>query len=689
MYLVLILITIYYGILPLFFNIDKTKVYCGIFMYVGPKDITKNAFEKVINTFKILGVYNDTRGGDNVGIFINNEVHKNKSYTEVTFKKFAEKNYELFNFKDKEIVTSTIIGHSRKGSVGGKTLTDAHPFEIQTHNGDTLVGVHNGTISNWKELLLKYQITEKLTNDSHAIYTIIAKTGNYDVLKEYIGAGTFVWTYKSDPQKVFIYKGSSKVSNYITDPLKAEEERPLFFYFDKKNKCHFFSSMQDSLSLIFPEPEVKSLQCNKIWILENGLATKDSFIEMDRSNSYQKFYETATKTHKYQEDDDIYGNVYGFGVTRGNKHNNHKHSSNITVDAKNAINTPVSAVHLDKNQKPIVANHIYTENFRYMANGVVANGIYLVNSKTGKIYTTYRSTIIYKHIKEDIKKEEDAFLMFICKGLLCSTIENYSKLTAKLIALEQVFAPPQKVALQKEASKFLYVPGVFDATNIVYYNGDKFTGMYKPDTFKGGLMAKAFNDGFTIENGCVTKYTYSTALTNGNIIIKYAQSGEVTIYCTFSKLRNMQLFALEESIEVDNSNKTIFKEEGKPEINFSTFDEATGKYEVIDSTTETSEEDIDEAINQETINSNHDLFLITEAEILETINTLFLQVENAKEYATKSLKIGDWKKYLSFEIDNWIKDSIHNCIISKDAATEYIFDKKTGKYNFNLEKDFF
>ena len=92
---------------------------CGIFgCSLKPKANRAAALEK----FKILGLYNISRGRDATGIYIDGKI--NKSLKE--FDDYIEEGFLNKNFKQ-----SIILGHNRQGSVGyGKTLEQAHPFLI-------------------------------------------------------------------------------------------------------------------------------------------------------------------------------------------------------------------------------------------------------------------------------------------------------------------------------------------------------------------------------------------------------------------------------------------------------------------------------------------------------------------------------------------------------------------------------
>ncbi len=77
--------------------------------------------------------------------------------------------------------------HTRAGSVGSITKDNSHPFYVKGSKC-TVMGMHNGCVSNWKELEEKYKV--KYEVDSHHICHFIA---NGMDTREIRGWGAFVW----------------------------------------------------------------------------------------------------------------------------------------------------------------------------------------------------------------------------------------------------------------------------------------------------------------------------------------------------------------------------------------------------------------------------------------------------------------------------------------------------------------
>lgn len=240
---------------------------CGIFGC----SLKKGANHRVaLQKFKILGLYNIKRGRDASGVFIDGEIIKGVG-TISEFDDFLEKTILPIPRNN-----GILIGHTRQGSVGyKKTIDEAHPFLIN----ENLVFSHNGTIKNVKELCVKYGLTESdYTVDSQVLGTLLDREGP-EILEEYIGAAALAYTYKNEPDKLYLYHGQSKEFKHGI----ALEERPLYFVETKDGV--FYSSLEDSLKAIIDNDKevVQNLNYNHVFVIENGkftgFATKIERIE--------------------------------------------------------------------------------------------------------------------------------------------------------------------------------------------------------------------------------------------------------------------------------------------------------------------------------------------------------------------------------------------------------------------------
>lgn len=255
---------------------------CGIFGIITPKPRKLDR-----RAFCVLGVNNDSRGGDSCGVFID------KKY------EYGVNEYKLFyNFFPKSKILNTVthaqvaLGHCRKASVGAINAANAQPVVIKNENGEVEFAlIHNGTIINYQEMAKKYipDVDIKDMTDSQVMARIFYHAG-YDVLGEYLGAGAFVMVdYRNGNPEVFIFKGESKSAEYSTI---TTIERPLFCTYTTTE--FIFSSIIDYLRALRPDREVMTVSSNKLLKLYDG---KLSIVEeYDRKSKWQtRSYSSTTR----------------------------------------------------------------------------------------------------------------------------------------------------------------------------------------------------------------------------------------------------------------------------------------------------------------------------------------------------------------------------------------------------------
>ena len=254
---------------------------CGIFGIITTKPTKLNK-----QAFNVLGIENDTRGGDSCGIFIDGNTEYGINDKKLYSKFFSES--KLLNSVNK---TTIALGHCRKASVGNISLETAQPVVLTNDDGVVeFVVMHNGTIQNYKELAEKYIPNVNITGltDSQVIARIFYHTG-YDVLEDYYGAAVFVIVdYRYDIPKVMFWKGKSKQYRYSPS---AVDERP--FYFVNDGHKFIFSSLSTYLKA-FCKEEVYTINPNLLIELRNGdLYTVKEF---DRIDNFQLGWNTEKYT---------------------------------------------------------------------------------------------------------------------------------------------------------------------------------------------------------------------------------------------------------------------------------------------------------------------------------------------------------------------------------------------------------
>lgn len=165
--------------------------------------------------FKQLLILDTLRGEDSTGVA---SVNLNG---DVSVAKVVGDPFQLFDTSAYTAITRTsnrvLIGHNRYATQGKVNRKNAHPFEL-----DTLVGAHNGTLTNKWEL----RNGSKFDVDSEALYNDIEEVG----LEKAIGSAKGAWAL------VWWDKATSKL-NFLRN-----KERPLHFIYSKDKKVMFWAS---------------------------------------------------------------------------------------------------------------------------------------------------------------------------------------------------------------------------------------------------------------------------------------------------------------------------------------------------------------------------------------------------------------------------------------------------------------
>lgn len=257
---------------------------CGI---AGIISTTKTEFN--VNDFNTLGSFNDERGGDSCGIFID-------GYYEVgiganaLFRNFM-------NHVEYPDEASIALLHCRKASYGYAINKDqAQPVVFEKDGKIEYVVMHNGTITNAKELANKYipEFDTFLKSDTQIMANIFYNCG-YDVLEEYTGTAVFVVVDYRKGCDVLLFKGES----CYNEP-KADCERPLFMTI-KDNKFYFSSTLY-SLKCINNLDDVYKIPGNKL------LKVKDNELYIVKEYDRKKLVIKAAAASYYNANDDIYFN---------------------------------------------------------------------------------------------------------------------------------------------------------------------------------------------------------------------------------------------------------------------------------------------------------------------------------------------------------------------------------------------
>jgi predicted glutamine amidotransferase len=153
--------------------------------------------------FRNLLAENTSRGKDSTGI-----CYLEKNHYQVLRGFLPGVCAEKMVITEKE--TTGLIGHTRHATVGSKTEYDnVHPFSTEKY-----IGVHNGTIFNYKELKEKFEIETTGECDSEVVYRILDKFGMKG-LEDVEGTYALVFVEKENPSVINIFTNGSKPMQFM------------------------------------------------------------------------------------------------------------------------------------------------------------------------------------------------------------------------------------------------------------------------------------------------------------------------------------------------------------------------------------------------------------------------------------------------------------------------------------------
>lgn len=277
-------------------GINFSTLSCGIFAWVG-KD-TK-FFRR--DLFNILGMYNDSRGGDGCGIYYDNNWMKGIG-TSAKYEKLIV-DYNLHN-ELKLKTNPVIIGHDRKVSVGSISLDNVQPVVLVDENDNTsFVQAHNGTITNYRALATKYKVDiENGDSDSVVLSKLIDKVG-WSILEEYEGSAALVIYNIENSNVLYAFHGRSKASEYAV----MSNERPLAYITFPGKGTYISSDIAHLNNLSIPDKKIipYEFKYNVLYRLEGDTITEE--LEVHR----EKLFPEKPKKHYNNYNGTMNGFRYG------------------------------------------------------------------------------------------------------------------------------------------------------------------------------------------------------------------------------------------------------------------------------------------------------------------------------------------------------------------------------------------
>lgn len=372
---------------------------CGIWGFFG----NINKFD--LSKFNILGINNEDRGGDAIGIASQESIIHNINHTKYT--DFIATN----KLKHPSKKINYVAGHVRKASEYTTRKFEEYAQPMLNWNDDFTeinhIFSHNGTLLEYNKLfdlhlkdigVSKFSylnintgdISINTINDSHVLFqSLIHK--KYEVLRDYAGTAAFVY-YDTKTKELYLYAGKSKNmhNSFVSN------ERPLY-YLQGKDYI-WYSSIESGLKIIGNKDDIFSVTPNTVMIFKDGLLINT--IAIDRSNSGQSVYKTKALKPVY--------NPEGFVK---NLYKNYSGS-----ESKNDVPLNRSLVILPHKtnifKEVLTGSTLCVEfvNSRYYHAGRLINGIYHL-TETGLVKPTANYTSSYNKAITDVYYFVDGIML--------------------------------------------------------------------------------------------------------------------------------------------------------------------------------------------------------------------------------------------------------------------------------------
>jgi predicted glutamine amidotransferase len=502
MFNLILIIVLINAILNYLFKVKITTLNCGNFAWVGKVPELFN-----LDKYKILGLYNESRGKHACGIFVDGKIQKG-IHTTAHFSDLIAKE----SLQSPKVVP-VVIGHTRQSSVGIKSLQNTHPFKFEKEDGSYFVGSHNGTLSNHHDLATKYKIdTENRSKiDSEILLEIISKYNadkntNIKVLSEYEGGAAIVFHDSSDPNILYVFRGKSETTSsyygngyntYGNNYAKVtSEERPLF-YWQESSESMYISSLRESLDVISncDAQNIHTFQPNVLYRIDNGSITKE--FKIDRINS-KKYEHTYTKTTKAVAKVTNAKPVYD-----SNANMNKSMTARMDDLQKNSIfYENVNTIINDE-----LTSGITYERLRFRRNGhSVIDGCYVYIDGYGLQFVDLNPVNARKQLKDfkfydpstkqtvELKDQSDASLILMVEGLIIPSVLEFTTLMSETSTLYGLRSNPAKMS---HMSRYPVIPAYSKKElkskrqdilinerqsfpNAIILNAKKHTGLIKP-----------------------------------------------------------------------------------------------------------------------------------------------------------------------------------------------------------------
>lgn len=179
------------------------------------------------------------------------------------------------------------MGHVRAATSGSVTYDNAHPFTMANEEGDVIVGVHNGTLNNWKT---KKNGSYHDVDSEWAFGRLLDE--KTDAFEEFSGAFAFVWW-------------DSREAGVLN--MARNKERPMFIAFTEDDNMVYASEAGMihwlcSRHRITLKGSIKELEEGKLYKFEISNPTKftkSADLPKPAVVTYTGSYQTTYNTTRY------------------------------------------------------------------------------------------------------------------------------------------------------------------------------------------------------------------------------------------------------------------------------------------------------------------------------------------------------------------------------------------------------
>ena len=364
----------------LLFKPKYNQLNCGLFG-AAADDVSKIN----INKLKILGIFNDSRGGHSCGMTIDGDIIYGTNKSKL-FKDFISNN----NIVEPDTLP-VVLGHTRFATGGAHIEENAHPFGYGS-NGDfyNFIGTHNGSLHNEGELAEIHGISTKATTlnnitrnkiDSEILLEIVYKKG-FKVLEEYEGGAALAMYNTKKPKTIYLYHGASKKTFSAKEEV---EERPLFYYQESPG-VFYYSSLEESLEAINDtNGMIEAFDHNIVYEIRDGNVDAAKKHIIDRSKCCQtKVYVQPETNYSFYNNKEYDYKTESWFEKKQTSHYLPEAKSISTTNSKvketlNTNNLYDHRVLFEKENEEYIKDNVYYENLRFYKNKTLLSGIYILN----------------------------------------------------------------------------------------------------------------------------------------------------------------------------------------------------------------------------------------------------------------------------------------------------------------------